>query len=447
MCRKLSLVEIKWTDIPLLKGLDLVEILQLISAGRLLKLHPGEYVFHAGDEGREMFVVVSGSVRVEAMVGGSRQVLARFKKGQIFGEIAFVTRTFRTADVIAEEPLETLEINEVFLRNLIEKMPQTAARILFNLSMVLSERLANTTRSLIDSEYENVLILFETLASETDITEAFNKFVSALEKALPRVGAVEFLMEDINFFWIRDGFEPYRPAFEVVEKHEGIFIDEEHYLTICPVRIEGQKTSHLVVSQSPGSPLSAKDLDMLMRVGTQLGLVIDHIRLYEEIKAMATTDPLTGLCNRNIFRKELGKEIMRSRRSGSPLSLLVADLDRFKSINDTFGHLAGDETLRKVALMITKAVRGIDSVCRYGGEEFVAILPSTDSSGAQLIAERIRQDVELLKVEFNGSEIHTTISIGVAVYGDESPEEFFEKADKACYLSKTRGRNRVSIAA
>lgn len=138
--------DIKWSEIPLFKGLNSAEIVQAICAGKGLKLQAGEYVFHAGDEGNEMFVIISGSVRVETVIGGSRQVLARFTTGQIFGEIAFVTKTLRTADIIAAEELEVLEISESFLQDLIVKLPQTAATILFNLSRILCERLANTTQ-------------------------------------------------------------------------------------------------------------------------------------------------------------------------------------------------------------------------------------------------------------------------------------------------------------
>jgi CRP-like cAMP-binding protein len=121
---------LKWSDIPLFMGLNSAEIAQLLCAGKVLRLQAGEYIVHAGDQGHEMFLIISGSVRVEKVIGGSRQVLARFNKGQIFGEIAFVTKILRTADVVAVEELEVLEISEDFLQELIGKLPQTAAKIL-----------------------------------------------------------------------------------------------------------------------------------------------------------------------------------------------------------------------------------------------------------------------------------------------------------------------------
>lgn len=438
--------DIKWSDIPLFKGLNSAEIVQVICAGKALTLQGGEYVFHAGDEGNEMFVVISGSVRVETIIGGSRQILARFTTGQIFGEIAFVTKILRTADIVAEEELEILEISEIFFQSLILKLPETAAKILYNLSLILCERLANTTRSWIDSEYENILILFQTLASETEIGAVFNKFTAALDKALPRIKAVELFSEDNHFLWAVPGFEPNRPGFDFLEKQQQILIDEANYLTICPVKIEGRSTGYLLLFQEPGATFSTKELDLLTKVSTQLGLVIDRILLNEETKAMATTDPLTGLYNRSVFKKELTKEIMKASRFGVPLSLLVADLDHFKNINDTYGHLAGDETLRQIAVMIGESIRKVDIACRYGGEEFTIILPMTDAQDALAIAERLRQNVEQSKIRFENLSIQITISIGVAVYQGESADDFFKKADEAAYQSKTRGRNRVSIA-
>ena len=126
--------------------------------------------------------------------------------------------------------------------------------------------------------------------------------------------------------------------------------------------------------------------------------------------------------------------------------MLIADLDHFKKVNDTYGHLAGDETLRRVASLITETVRDIDIACRYGGEELAVLLPMTDLKGALNVAERIRQKVENLTIKFEKQRIQITISIGVATYQGESAEEFFERADKAAYCSKTRGRNRVTAA-
>jgi len=439
-------IELKWSDIPLFKGLSSAEIVQVICAGKVLKLQAGEYVFRAGDEGNEMYVIISGSVRVETLIGGSRQELARFNTGQIFGEIAFVANVLRTADIIAIEELEILEISEPFFQELTLKLPQTAAEILVNLSKTLCERLANTTRSWIDSEYENILILFQTLALETELNSVFDKFSTALVKALPRIGAVEIFVEGNHFLWTSPGFEPCHLDFDFLEKQHELLVDETNFMTINPIEIKGRSTGYLLIFQEPGRPFSAKELDLLTKVTTQLGLVVDRMLLNEETKVLATIDPLTGLNNRYNFTKEMAKEINRARRFGLPLSLLMGDLDHFKKVNDTYGHLAGDETLRKVAALICESVRNIDIACRYGGEEFAVLLPMIDQAGALKIAERLRQNIEELKIEFNELVIEITISIGVATYQRESAARFFERADQAAYQSKIEGRNRVSVA-
>lgn len=438
--------DVKWSTIPLFKGLDSKEISEVIRAGKILKLEADEYVFRAGDEGNEMYVIISGSVRVEKVVGGSRQIVARFNSGQIFGEIAFVANILRTADIIAEAEIEVLEISGAFLQELIEKLPQTAAKILFNLSLILCERLANTTRYWIDSEYENILILFQTLASETEVEAVFNKFSAVLVKALPRIKAVELVCQDQRCFWTAPGFEPACPDFDFLQKQQQIFVDALNHLTICPIKIEGRPDGYLLLFQEPGAAFSAKELDLLTKVTEQLGRLIYRILLDKETKAMATKDPLTGLYNRGVFKEKLAQEIRRADRFGSPLALLVADLDHFKKINDNYGHLAGDETLRQIAALIKDSVRKNDTPCRYGGEEFVIILPLASVTDALAIAERLRERVEQYQIRFENFRIQITISIGIAVYQGESAADFFEKADRATYSSKIKGRNRVSLA-
>ena len=438
--------DVKWSTIPLFKGLDSKEISEVIRAGKILKLKADEYVFRAGDEGNEMYVIISGSIRVEKVVGGSKQIVAKFKSGQIFGEIAFVANILRTADIIAEVESEVLEISGVFLQELIEKLPQTAAKTLFNLSLILCERLANTTRYWIDSEYENILILFQTLASETDVEAVFNKFTAVLVKALPRIKAVEFLCEDRRFFWTTPGFEPVCPDFDFLQKQQHILVDVQDHLTICPIKIEGRPNGYLLLFQEPGMEFSTKELNLLTEVTAQLGRIIHRIFLDEERKTMATKDPLTGLYNRRVFKEKLAQEIMRAGRFGSPLSLLVADLDHFKEINDTYGHLAGDETLRQIAALIKDSVRKDDTPCRYGGEEFAIILPAANATDALAIAERLRKSVGQYPIRVGDFRIQITISIGIAVYQGESAEDLFEKADRATYSSKINGRDRVSLA-
>ncbi len=165
------------------------------------------------------------------------------------------------------------------------------------------------------------------------------------------------------------------------------------------------------------------------------------------LEALAQTDPLTQLVNRRALTVRLGTEMERVRRYNAPLALLLLDLDHFKRVNDTYGHLAGDDVLFGVASLLQRAVRSVDLVARYGGEEFVIVLPETGKQGAIAFAERIRDKVATHRyVIAGGQEIHVTASIGVATYPSpqlESVEDLFRAADAALYRAKGRGRNLV----
>lgn len=169
-----------------------------------------------------------------------------------------------------------------------------------------------------------------------------------------------------------------------------------------------------------------------------------HDKLYQQ----ATRDPLTGLSNRNYFRNELKKFVSLSARYNRALSVIMLDIDFFKKINDTYGHDVGDNVLKGVAEILMRHVRTHDVAARFGGEEFVMLLPETSLGGAVVVAERIRTAVE--NVDFNsaGCRHNVTISIGVAEYlGDGTDvEEVIKKADEALYKAKSSGRNRVCMS-
>jgi len=166
----------------------------------------------------------------------------------------------------------------------------------------------------------------------------------------------------------------------------------------------------------------------------------------EKLVEMSTKDELTGLYNHRYFREALAREVARARRYKTDLVLCMFDLDRFKRINDTFGHLAGDMVLSEVGAMLKKSVRESDLVCRYGGEELVAILPNTRPKEAYIVCERFRQTVAGRDFSFNQARFEVTVSAGIASYdgtADQSPIELLNLADQALYQAKERGRNRV----
>jgi two-component system cell cycle response regulator len=161
---------------------------------------------------------------------------------------------------------------------------------------------------------------------------------------------------------------------------------------------------------------------------------------------MAITDALTGLYNRRYMESHVGTLVEQAASRGKPLTILVLDIDYFKSINDTHGHDAGDDVLREFALRIRKSIRGIDLACRYGGEEFVVVMPETDMSVATIVAERLRRRIagEPFPIQQATHAIEVTISVGIAALGaGDNAASILKRADQALYRAKRDGRNRV----
>lgn len=171
-----------------------------------------------------------------------------------------------------------------------------------------------------------------------------------------------------------------------------------------------------------------------------------EIRLsHNELHRLSTTDALTGLRNRRYHEDQLGDEYDLAMQTGQPFAVVLFDIDHFKQFNDVHGHEQGDRVLQAVAKAFTKSLRNHDTACRYGGEEFVAILPDTTLAGAKNVAERVRHDIEQLVVD----GLSVTISAGVAAFPDlpaGSTDELLKAADRALYTSKGAGRNRVTLA-
>ncbi|MCC6983452.1 MAG: PleD family two-component system response regulator [Bauldia sp.] len=193
--------------------------------------------------------------------------------------------------------------------------------------------------------------------------------------------------------------------------------------------------------------------ELLARVKTQVRRKRFSDRLRDTVQLtleMAMTDGLTGLHNRRYLERHLTSLVDQSLTSGKPLSVLILDIDHFKSVNDTHGHDAGDDVLRAFTDRIRRSVRGIDLACRLGGEEFVVVMPDTDESRAMEVGERLREAVaaEAFTVA-DGAALWVTASIGVATlsFSSDTPQSMLKRADVALYRAKNEGRNRVAAAA
>lgn len=202
-------------------------------------------------------------------------------------------------------------------------------------------------------------------------------------------------------------------------------------------------------------PFDANELRARLRVGQRIIELQDElIAAREALRFRATHDLLTGLANRGEIFDVLRRELLRGLRGGTPVGLILGDLDHFKQINDTYGHLAGDEVLRAAARRMANVVRAYDTVGRYGGEEFLVVVPASDAMGTLSQAERIRSCIESQSVETPAGPIPVTISLGVASSSEmlsepdtaSNPEALVAAADAALYRAKALGRNRAELA-
>jgi diguanylate cyclase (GGDEF)-like protein len=181
-------------------------------------------------------------------------------------------------------------------------------------------------------------------------------------------------------------------------------------------------------------------------LASQAAVALDNARLHEIVQRQAITDDLTGLVNRRRFIEALDAEIERARRFGSPLTVVLTDLDNFKRVNDDLGHHAGDDVLRSFSGLLRSHVRDVDVCARIGGEEFAILLPETDEAGAASVAERMRESLATVPIGVaNGSPVRVTSSFGVAELGpDQSGDDLLRSADAALYRAKEGGKNRVA---
>ena len=199
------------------------------------------------------------------------------------------------------------------------------------------------------------------------------------------------------------------------------------------------------------SPSGAQSAIFLAAAAAAIVSTFTFVMLHKErsdgeAARMATIDPLTGAYNRRTFHDIAERELARAVRAGQPLSIIVVDIDHFRPVNEQHGNRTGDEVLRKVADLIRTALRKEDMLVRYGGEEFLVMLPEVPGPGAVVVAGRVRKAVEAQAIEFDGHSLKLTVSVGVSARLDEGPESIetlLQRADEALALAKQRGRNRV----
>ena len=215
-----------------------------------------------------------------------------------------------------------------------------------------------------------------------------------------------------------------------------------------PLKAKGRLVGVMSLYRPRKADFHAQDIRLAEGIAAQAGLAISNARLYSEMLEHALTDPLTGLPNRRALFARLEQEWTRASRYGEQLTLLMIDLDHFKLVNDTHGHLAGDVVLRAVGLVLQRNLRKVDAVARYGGEEFCVMLPRLGKLDALEVAEKLRRAVAqtLIAAQPGKPPLSVTLSVGIASYPQDAADvtALLERADEALYEAKRAGRDRVS---
>lgn len=297
---------------------------------------------------------------------------------------------------------------------------------------------------LLVDDSEDDYVITRDLFSENQYSKINLEWVTSYDAALERIG------QRCHDVYIFDYYLGGHTGLELLEWAM------EHGIHSPVIMMTGQKDREIDLQV-----MRAGATDYLVKGRTDASLLertvryaSEHARRLEELRDLATRDELTGLYNRREMYRLLNEEVSRYLRYKHPLSMIVIDIDNFKFINDTFGHIAGDKVLRSIAQLLAEEMRSPDSIARYGGDEMVIILPESSESGALLVAERMQRTVEahdfvtaLPSVQRSEqlAKLSLTISLGVACTSDTiyTAESLFSAADQALYRTKRRGRNRT----
>ncbi|MFQ6613439.1 MAG: GGDEF domain-containing protein [Fidelibacterota bacterium] len=225
--------------------------------------------------------------------------------------------------------------------------------------------------------------------------------------------------------------------------------NESAFQAVLGVPITGRKSSQglIMMERRNKRPFSLSDQHLMELMGSTVGSILNWIDEYQKMRQSSIHDGLTGLLNHNALMDRFSDEINRAVRFNHKLATIILDLDKFKRVNDTYGHVFGDEVLKTVSMIMKSNIRNIDVVARYGGEEFVILLVNTNVETSLPVAERIIKKIAEYPYEINGETVHVTISAGMAEFPEHSDQikNLIECSDQAMYQSKAKGGNQVTV--
>jgi diguanylate cyclase (GGDEF)-like protein/PAS domain S-box-containing protein len=358
-------------------------------------------------------------------------------------------------------PAEVARLNKI-IQSLMDRAERnTSAQVsdfgMFQATIMLEERVRRRTAELEAALRENE-------KTSRALRESEAKFRGLVSQSL--VGIV--LIEDFRFSYSNAKFDEIfgysseevrgmGPLETAVESDRGLVAEN------IDMRLRGEASQlHYAFHglRKNGAVIDVECHSSVMNVGDRsliISLIMDISErtraeravqvLQEELREQSTHDALTGLYNRHFLDESFGRELLLAKRGGHPVSVIMGDLDHFKAVNDSYGHLAGDEVLRVFGALLTNNARASDIVCRYGGEEFLLVLPGMTAEGAVERAEQLRQAMAATPVSNGVSRITVTASFGVATFPTHSrtTDELIAAADSALYSAKAEGRNRVTL--
>ena len=303
-------------------------------------------------------------------------------------------------------------------------------------------------------ETAQVLLVDGRASSQERIIKALKPIAEVIAMSDPQAALFEAAENPVDLVIVNANFDEYDPLRLCSQLRS---LERTRFLPLLLVTELGAddvivRALELGVNDYIVRPIDPNEL--VARVLTQIKRKRYNDRLRMSVRQtieLAVTDGLTGLSNRRYLDNHLKVLFDRAAARSRPLSVCITDIDRFKSVNDSYGHDAGDEVLKEFAARVRSTVRGADLACRYGGEEFVVVMPDTDAAAAAAIAERLRGIIESqpFALKAAGLMLNITASLGIAcsTYGAETPEQLLKQADRALYEAKNGGRNRVVAAA
>ena len=338
----------------------------------------------------------------------ANQAAAAIENARLYNEIEQKIRDLSISYKISQILISTIDLN-ILLTKILEELKNTFGYV--NLAILLIDEKINRL-----------------------VFKAATGYLERVKKLKLQVGR-----EGITGYVAKTGKTYYSPDV-TKDKRYIIGVKSVRSEVAIPLKIENKTIGVLDVESKEYDGFSEWEIKLLTSIAAQLAIAIEKSRLFEKTKVLSLTDPLTELPNRRHFDIIIDAELKRSARYNRPLSLLLIDFDNFKKYNDDFGHIAGDKVLKEYAGIMKSAIREVDFICRYGGDEFIVVLPETDETFARAVAQRIITNIN------KGSKKFTiTLSIGVSTYplDGEDKNELVHAADKACYIAKEKGGNCV----